>query len=168
MSSTKRSVVRTPLFPLYSEVRQLVQILTGIPKEKVSGLLRALFEQTGTPQANVDWSQPDQWISARLHGSAQELANKIWAESKKTVNPRHIYGAYLFINTFSLLLADDQGVYQITTTGKGFVAEDPDILRKLDEEEGLPQLLTILAARSPAKRGDLLDEWSEFLLLTRQ
>jgi restriction system protein len=37
-------------------------------------------------------------------------------------------------------------------------------LRALDEAEGLPQLLAIIAVHSPAKRGDLLADWSEFLL----
>jgi restriction system protein len=81
-----------------------------------------------------------------------------------TVNPRHIYGSYLFINTFLLLAPDAQGFTRVTPDGNAFLSNDPQVLRKLDEEEGLPQLLSILAAHSPAKRGDLLDEWSEFLL----
>lgn len=164
MTEPKHFIVRTPLFPLYSEVRQLVRILNGVARDAVWGMIKALFEQTGTPQSTVDWSQPNDWIKQRLQGVNQELATKIWSESAGTVNPRHIYGSYLFINTFGLLVADGQGVYRTSREGTGFVQETPAVLRKLDEEEGLPQLLSILAAHSPAKRGDLLDEWSEFLL----
>lgn len=164
MTDTKRFIVRTPLFPLYSEVRLLIQILDGLSKDAVWGMIKALFDQAGTPQSNVDWSQPDEWIELRLHGANRQLAKKIWADSSGTVNPRHIYGSYLFINTFALLVPDAQGIYRISADGTAFLAGKAAVLRKLDEEEGLPQLLAILAAHSPAKRGDLLDEWSEFLL----
>ncbi|MBS1211055.1 MAG: uncharacterized protein H6R19_3453 [Proteobacteria bacterium] len=164
MPDTKHFIVRTPLFPLYSEVRLLVQILDGISKDAVWGMIKALFDQAGTPQSNVDWSQPNEWIEQRLQGANRELAKKIWADSAGTVNPRHIYGSYLFINTFALLVPDAQGIYKRSLDGAAFLDDKAPVLRKLDEEEGLPQLLSILAAHSPAKRGDLLDEWSEFLL----
>ncbi len=164
MPDTKHFIVRTPLFPLYSEVRLLVQILDGLSKDAVWGMIKTLFDQAGTPQSTVDWSQPDEWIEQRLKGSNRELAKKIWADSAGTVNPRHIYGSYLFINTFALLVPDAHGIYKKSPDGTAFLDEDASVLRKLDEEEGLPQLLSLLAAHSPAKRGDLLDEWSEFLL----
>jgi restriction system protein len=128
------------------------------------GFLNTIWDQTGTPQNPVDWSNPDEWIGERLTGSARKLAQRIWDESSNTVNPRHVYGAYLFINTYDLLSPDTSGIYRLSKIGAAFKADDPTVVRKLDEAEGLPKLLTILAAHSPAKRGDLLDEWGEFLL----
>ena len=153
MPETKNFIVRTPLFPLYSKVRLLVQILDGVSKDAVWGMIKALFDQTGTPQSNVDWSRPSDWIEQRLHGVNCELAKKIWDESSGAVNPRYIYGSYLFINSFGLLIPDAQGIYKPSVDGIGFIESNPAVLRKLDEEEGLPQLLSILAAHSPAKRG---------------
>ncbi|MGU7884613.1 restriction endonuclease [Burkholderia sp. AW50-3] len=164
MPESKHFIVRTPLFPLYSKVQFLVQILDGVSKDAVWGMIKALFDQTGTPQNSVDWSQPGEWIEQRLNGANRELARQIWGESAGEVNPRYIYGSYLFINNFGLLIPDAQGVYRLSDDGRGFVEKNSAILRKIDEEEGLPQLLAILAAHSPAKRGDLLDEWSDFLL----
>ena len=66
MPEAKHFIVRTPLFPLYSEVQLLTKILAGMPKDGVWGMIKALFDQTGTPQANVDWSQPNEWIDQRL------------------------------------------------------------------------------------------------------
>jgi len=80
LPQTKRFIVRTPLFPLYSKVRLLVQILDGVSKDAVWGMIKALFDQTGTPQSNVDWSRPDEWIDQRLQGPNRELAKKIWAD----------------------------------------------------------------------------------------
>ena len=82
----------------------------------------------------------------------------------RSVNPRHTYGAYLFTNTYKLLITDAAGIYHLTEEGQLFKDNDPGTMRKLDEAEGIPKLLAIIAAHSPAKRGDLLQDWGEFLL----
>ncbi len=155
--------VRTPLFPLYSKVRQLLTIMDGIPKKSVTGLIQSIREQTGTPQKPVDWSDPDTWIAERLTGRDAELAQKIWVDSQRTANPRHIYGAYLFINSYELLAPDGMGVYRLGERGQAFLKNDHQIIYELDDAEGLPQLLGILATKPQAKRGDLLSEWGDFL-----
>lgn len=165
MTDPKEYVVRTPLFPSYSDVRLLMQVLAGTTKRKaLLEFLNAIWDQTGTPQNPVDWSNPDEWIPQRLQGANQELGLRIWGKSGKKLNPRHVYGAYLFLNTFELLQTDPLDTFQLTEKGKLFLSGDADTLRHLDDAEGLPKLLAIVAAHSPAKRGDLLDEWSEFLL----
>ena len=161
----KAYVVQTPLFSTYSDVRKLMDVLAGTTKKsEFLQCLKSIWDQTGTPQNPVDWSNPDEWIPQRLIGSDKALAMRIWEKSEKSLNPRHIYGAYSFLNIFELLKADATGVFRTTERGKLFMAEDPATVRKLDESEGLPKLLAILAAHSPARRGDLLDEWGEFLL----
>ena len=161
----KAYIVQTPLFQTYSDVRKLMYVLAGTTKKsEFLQFLKSIWDQTGTPQKPVDWSNPDEWIPQRLTGSDQSLAMSIWDKSQKSLNPRHIYGAYLFLNSFELLKADANGVLQKTERGKLFEAADPATVRKLDEAEGLPKLLAILAAHSPAKRGDLLEEWGEYLL----
>src|SRR5688500_1594622 len=102
--SKNTTKVRTPLFPLYSRERQLLMIFEGVPKAAVVGMLNAIREQTGTPQNPVAWSEPDAWIDERLSGEEAELARCIWQESNRTVSPRHIYGAYLFVNGHHILV----------------------------------------------------------------
>lgn len=164
MSDNKHYIVRTPLFPQYSKVKVLLGIFDGVSKETVHGMIKAILNQRGTPQNTVDWTNPDEWIQKKLDGSDRILANNIWVKSSGTVNPRYIYGSYLFINTYSLLVPDAQGIYRLSDVGSKFKEGDPTAIRKIDEEEGLPQLLSIMATYSPAKRGDLLPDWSDFLL----
>src|SRR5918997_3123372 len=109
----KANKVRTPLFPRYSIVRQLLVILEGVPKAAVTKMINAIREQTGTPQNPVDRSDPDTWITERLSGEEAELAERVWEESGRTVNPRHIYGAYLFINGHDLLVPEATGHYRL-------------------------------------------------------
>lgn len=165
MTDKKEYVVRTPLFQTYADVRMLMSALSDVvTKAAVLECLNAIWEQTGTPQDPVDWSNPDLWIPQRLQGKNREVAARIWEHSGKKLNPRHIYGAYLFLNGYELLKPDAQDVYRLTERGTLFLAGDAPTLRKLDEAEGLPKLLAIVAAHSPARRGDLLPQWGEFLL----
>jgi restriction system protein len=155
--------VRTPLFPKYSEVRVLLNLLEGVSAEEVRSLIRVMWDQTGTPQKPVDWSNPGIWIPGRLSGQEAQLAQHIWAGSRKTVNPRHIYGSYLFINSYALLVPNSTGIYELTEKGSGFVDAEDRVIRELDELEGIPQPLSILAAKTRGRRSDLLPEWEDFL-----
>lgn len=155
--------VRAPLFPLYSEVRRLLTIFQGVPKATVRSMISTIHSQTGTPQNPVDWSDPDSWITERLSGKERELAQRVWEESEHTVNPRHTNGAYLFLNAYKLAAPDGSGVYQITDRGNAFLDNDQKIVRELDDAEGLPELLSILAVKTRAMRGQLLPEWGDFL-----
>ena len=155
--------IRTPWFPPYSSVAQLLTILDGVSKSKVADMLSAMWDQRGTPQNPTDWSDPDVWITERLSGDSISLARRIWEESSHNVNPRHIQGATNFANNYGLLIVDSEGVYRLSERGKSFLDKDPDILRELDDTEGILQLLLILAPKTRAKRGELLPEWGEYL-----
>lgn len=159
-----KNKVRTPHFPLYSTVRKMLVIWPGVSKATLISMIRTIDEQTGTPQNPVDWSEPDTWINERLSGTEADLARRIWVETGRTVNPRHIYGTYLFVNRYELLVPDSGGVYRLSEGGQSFLDNDGKVVRELDESEGLPQLLAILATKTRAKRGDLLADWGEFLL----
>ena len=112
--------VRTPLFPPYSTVRHLLGIMPGAPKSEWVQMISDIFEQTGTPQNPVDWSDPDRWITERLSGSSAALAQRVWEESRHEVNPRYTRGTYLFNNNHVLLEPDNQGIYQVTDRGAAF------------------------------------------------
>ncbi len=155
--------VRTPQFPLYSEVHHLLQIFEGITQSAIKAMLKSIGEQTGTPRQPVDWTNPKSWIQKRLSGESAVLAKRIWQESNQEVNPRHVYGSYLFINNNGLLSDNVFGVYQITSRGQAFLDSDPKLLAEIDDNEGIPNLLRMLAGKTKARRRDLLPEWSDFL-----
>ncbi len=161
--SKKTLKVRTPQFPLYSEVRHLIQIFEGISQAAIKKMLKTIEEQTGTPRHPVDWTDPQSWIQKRLSGESAVLAQRIWQESNNEVNPRHVYGSYLFINNNGLLSDNVFGVYQTTPRGQAFLDNDPKLLAEIDDNEGIPHLLRILAGKTKARRRDLLPEWSDFL-----
>jgi restriction system protein len=156
------NIVQAPIFPTYADIGFAIRSLEGEPLRRVRGTMTAIYDQAGTPQSPVDWSDPDIWITERLTGDLQGLARKVWEGSKKTLNPRYLYGCYLFINRMKLL-DQDGGVYQLGERGRKFLAGDEAVLRELDAVEGLPKLLSLIAERSPCKRGDILPAWSDYL-----
>jgi restriction system protein len=155
--------VKVPLFPLYSHVRTLISIEDGISKKLVLGMWKQIESQTGTPQSPVDWKEPDEWIPERLRGDYQFLAQRIWVESGKSLNPRHVYGSYLYAQKYELVSVDSGGVYRLTERGKAFLREDNDTLRELDEQEGLAFILELLSQHGESKRTNLIPEWGDYL-----
>lgn len=155
--------VRTPIFPTYSDVRHLLRILPGVPKTDFTGMISEIMQQTGTPQNPVDWTDPDTWIAERLRDVSAELALRIWDESGRSVNPRYTRGCYFLINGFGLLQANGEGNYELTERGRMFLDGDEATVRELDDLEGVGELLSILATKTRAMRGDLLPEWGQFL-----
>lgn len=162
MQVTVPKIVRTPLFPLYSDLKACMRAWHGESVQLVLDLHSRLMELTGTPQAPVDWTEPDAWIPERLSGEHARLAKKLWDSSGRRTNPRHVYGAYLLINSANLL-AQENGVYRRTKRTDAFLAEDPVLIQELDRSEGLPRILALLAEKASARRGDLLDDWGNYL-----
>ena len=156
--------VRVPLFSLYSELRHLLRVWPGWPRQQVTGLRATINDLRGTPQEAVDWTNPAMWIPERLSGADRDLAQRIWDSSKGAVNPRHIYGHWLLAQRYDLLREDSDGLLQLTQTGKAFLVQpgsDAEVF--VDEAEGLIKLLSIVADNGPARPGGLVDEWSDYL-----
>lgn len=155
--------VRTPLFPKYSQAAALMRATTGVNFPLVRAMISAIHEQTGTPQNPVDWSDPDTWITERLEGEYAELARKIWEQDDGVLNPRHSYGSYMYINNYELMETDSNGLWKPSEKGVNFLNNDVNVLRELDDQEGVLKVLELLGALEQAMRGDILEEWSEYL-----
>lgn len=153
----------TPLFPTYAQTIAMIKAVSGYSKKSVHGMISDIRGQSGTPQNPVDWSEPDSWIGERLSGEYAEIANKIWIQDNHVLNPRHSYGAYMFINNSDLMTVDIQGYWQPSPKGQAFLKGDKDVWLELDNSEGILQLLELLNVRGQAKNGDLLPEWMTYL-----
>lgn len=163
--NVKNYKVITPLFPTYAQVKAMMKAVSGYSLKSVRSMITAILEQTGTPQNPVDWSEPDLWINERLSGVDAEIALRIWQTDDHILNPRHSYGCYLFLNypLFDLMASTADDAWTPTVRGERFLQDDNETLRWLDDQEGLIQLLELLAGREMSRRADLLPEWQAFL-----
>ena len=115
----------TPGIPVYPNARHFLRILNGMPYALYRGTYNAIWAQRGSPQEQVDWTDPDAWISERLSDGEQRLALRIWQESKHELNPRYLRGAWYLTTKHDLLTRDEQDVLRITERGQQFLAEPP-------------------------------------------
>jgi len=156
--------VHISLFPLYTELRLLLPIWSGMRRSEITGLLSTILALQGTPQEPVNWSSPDDWIPERLSGAFQETALAIWMGTKKRINPRHVYGHWWLATSYKLLAYDGGGPLELTDRGADFVNNPGGKTETaLDEAEGLLKLLTLVGEIGPASFGELVEGWSEYL-----
>ncbi len=156
--------VRTPLLPPFENIRLLLPIWEGRTRSTISAYFRTITELRGTPQDPVDWTDPDDWIETRMKGADRELAQAIWNGTNKQVSPRYTYGAWLFANVHNLISEEPNAPIALTERGRAFIDEpDGSVTRAIEEVEGLPRLLSIVAEQGPARSGELMPEWAEYL-----
>ncbi|MFD2608074.1 restriction endonuclease [Deinococcus taklimakanensis] len=150
---------RTPWFPTYSRAQALLKRMEGVQEQVYKHMNASIGEHMGTPQSQVDWSEPDVWIPKRLHGADQELATHLWTGGSEKLNPRYTEGEMHLARNHGLLDVDGSGKYRLTAVGKSFVADDAKTLRTIDEEEGITHLLSVLATLGSAQRKDIVEPW---------
>ena len=156
--------IRNAWFPRYPEVRHLLRIWPGRSAGQVTGLQRQFVELRGTPQNQADWKDPDSWIDQRLKGTNRELAETVWHESQKTVNPRWTDGSWKLCRQHDLLVVGANGLLALTDRGKDFLeVEGGNAESFVDRQEGVLHILALVSDIGPASPKELLDPWTEYL-----
>ena len=156
--------VRVAFFPVYSQVRCLLKIWPGFQAKQVTGMLTTLHGLMGNPQNPVDWTSPADWIPQRLQGSDRDLAQAIWERSNGAVNPRYVRGHWFLIQKYGLLRKDGASTLQLPARGRNFLEQPGGKTEsEIDEAEGVFKLLSIVADSGPARAGELVDEWGDYL-----
>lgn len=155
--------VQAPLLPTYAQTIAFLKAVNGTSPKVIRQMITLIHEQTGTPQNPVDWVYPDEWIPERLKGEYAALAMKIWQQEAHVLNPRHCYGAHLFVNNHELLVVGSDGIARISDKGELYVAGDKATIRAIDEAEGIVDLLAMLDVMPESKFGDIFPEWHVFL-----
>ena len=146
----------TPHLPTYESARHFLRILDGVTYDTYRSMYDAIWSQRGTPQETTDWAEPEEWIPERLTGDGQALALRLWRESKKTVNPRHVRGAW-YLTTKHGLLSQDNHRLHITQQGQDFIGQPAGLIEAdIDLREGVLTVLRLVAEKGPGWRGEFL------------
>lgn len=158
-----QSKVRVPWFQPLSVVREVLKVYEGVSPKTIRTYIQSIRDLTGTPQDTHDWTDPNAWIADRLDGEMAGLATRFWIESNHRVNPRYIHGPDFLIRTYELANPDQDGLYRISELGRRFVHAEPEAVRGIDDGEGMLRILSILAAKSRGRFGDLYPEWATWV-----
>lgn len=153
----------TPGLPVYRRARHFLRILDGVPYSLYRSTYNKNWEQRGSPKEQVDWTEPDTWISERLSGEEQTLALRIWRESHHELNPRYLRGSWYLTTKHALLTRDDRDVLEITERGRRFLAElEGHVVAEIDSSEGVLTILRLVGERGPGKRSGFLPEYAAY------
>jgi restriction system protein len=153
----------TPGLPIYRKARHFLQILDSVPYALYRSTYNAIWEQRGSSKEQVDWTDPDSWISERLAGEAQGQALRIWRESKHELNPRYLRGSWYLTTKHDLLIRDAKDALRISERGQQFLSEPAGpVVAEIDSYEGVLTILRLVAERGPGKRSDFLPEYTAF------
>ncbi len=153
-----------PHYPLYARVRDVLPVWDGAPRGAITGMRSAIWEHQGTPQSQTHWSDPDKWIDERLEGEAREWARRTWEGTEKSVNPRYVTGHWLIVSNFRLLELDASACLALSERGRDFIEHHAgNVVREIDEDQGLLRILQLVAEAGAASPADLYDSWQDFL-----
>ena len=154
---------QTPLYPTYESARQFLQVLDGVSYTLYRDMVNDIRAQQGSPQEQVDWANPDQWIAERLIGPSQALADRLWRKSGKTLNPRHVRGVWYLATKHDLIERDREGVLHVTELGQDFIDNPSGFLEaEIDAYEGLIGRTCNRCRKGPGRRSDLLPDYEEY------
>lgn len=153
-----------PHYPTYENVRYFIQILDNQSRRTFFSIRETMDRSFGTPQEALDWSQPEEWIPRVLDGKQQELAFRLWRQSNKVINPRHLTGNWLLASSYELIVLDSNNILHLTDKGHDFVAHElSEAVQQIDYLEGLLNLLLVVSEHGPGKRSDFMPHYAEFL-----
>jgi hypothetical protein len=127
-----------------------VRLAEGRDVEVLRGISKRLWDQRGTPQDPVDWSDPDRWIPERLSGTEMAEALDVWRQSSHALNPRYLSRRVAAIERFALATTTG-GRYTLTDRGRRLLAGDQSVV-------GVSPV-----ASGARPRGEILAQfWGEF------
>ncbi len=152
----------TPGFPTYRNARHFLRSMNDVSYTLYRSMADTIGEQRGSPQAQVDWADPGDWIPQRLSSPERELAAKLWNESDHELNPRHTRGVWYLTTKHDLLRRDNDSLY-VTERGQTFLREpEGEIVAAIDSYEGVLTILQLVAEGGHSKRSELLLGFGEF------
>lgn len=159
-----KSRLRIPFFPTYGYARAMLPVIAEVERKALTALMSEVRDQMGTPKSQVDWTDPDAWISERLKGESSALAQRIWEQSNRIVNPRHMSGSWRLFNHYNMVDVDATGCIALTNSGVDFL-EQPEgaAVQELDVGEGLDDLLAIISEVGPGTLGEFRPAFSELM-----
>lgn len=151
----------TDNLPDYEIAQRFLRILAGTRYSDYVAMMNDIYARIGSPKSQVNWKNPDEWIKRWLNGESQKLAARLWSESDHLVNPRHSYEMRT-LSVYHNLAVFPEDVVKLTEKGKRFINGDDEVVRAIDEYEGVLFILSEITLKGPCKRLDLINSFTRF------
>lgn len=154
----------TLYLPDYEQAGRFSRVLDGTKNQTYKLMQQQISVMVGNPQEVTDFRDPCKWIPKLPAGDGRDLAQRIWQESERQVNPRWSRELWRFGEPHALVTVN-AGVCSLTDLGKRFVNKDAAAIRQIDEHEGIYWVLSALADKGSSSLNDLLSDFRAFFQL---
>ena len=150
----------TTWMPVYEDARRVLRVLEGVRLSNWQSMNKSINDKWKSPEFKGIWKTPHEYIPVVISLEDQELAHRIWHETK--VLPHYAF------NTVELAQNNCLGVFDgdcfsLTATGQQFLKCDDSTLEKIDCYEGILVILSEVADKSPGTENDFLTEFRGWL-----
>lgn len=157
-------------YPLAHQVSTLLQITHGEKKSIIDSIRRAL-RRSFKQERSSDSPSAELGVLDSLTGQNALVAKRIWEGSGRLISPSSFEASWHLIESYKLMNTSEDGRWQVTPAGITLMSSDggmssPDaqvLLRSLDENEGLLNLMLMCLERGALPIETLEEEWSSFL-----
>lgn len=146
----------------YGDARVFLRVADGIPYNHYRLLWNGIRESSGTVQDPTDWSDPDTWIPRRLEEPAQELAMRLWTESRRRIYVRAVHYVWMFVQRHELAERDKEDRIVMTDRGRKFIEGDKSVVASIDRYEGMFVIMAALGHDGASRLVELKPAFASF------
>lgn len=151
--------------PSLHEARGFIRALDGVPAEVFRRLGRQISEAVRTSPPKSGWRDPALWIpelasAGILDHETEALA---WRMHRMGANAhRATYGRWLVRLASQGVMAHTDGKIQATEYGRKVAGGEPEAVRRFCEDNGVIELLRIIAENPGAPLSEIANLWAEW------
>ena len=151
----------TTWMPTYDEARRVIQCLEGERYSHCLSMHNAIYEQWRSPEMKGKWVDPELYIPLVMSREDQELAYRIWRETD--VSPRFIFHTVDLMQHHDLAIYPDD-VITLAEAGVNFLRNDEATIAKIDQREGILEILSEVSAKGPGSEQEFLGSFQRFFV----
>ena len=161
-------------YPLLRQVIALLNLSHGERHNLIESLRRGV--RRALKQEEVDSSEQEgpaltteAWIRAHLIGGSGSFAKRLWEGSGKLIAPSDFESCWALIEHYQLMNVQEDGLSRVNDRGLALMnhghdsktpARYDDVLRLIDQREGILSLLMICLESTQLDQEELLKRWS--------
>ena len=165
MARAARKAMPLLWMPSLHEARGFIKAVDGVPAEIFRRMGRQISEAVKTAPPKSGWRDPALWIPELVAEGVfdHETEALAWRMHRMGANAhRATYGRWLVRLASQGVVVHTEGKIQATEYGKRIAEGDPEAMRKFCEDNGVIELLRIIADRPGAPLSEVADLWADW------
>ena len=160
-------------YPLIRRVTALLNLAHGERQSLIDALRRGVRRAVKHHGDSIDEFEGEAWIRAHLSGGSAALAKRLWEGSGHLLRPNDLENCWIFIERYGLMSCSEDRCCRVNERGMHLMSHEHEargredlqrlrrsnLLREIDEREGLHHLLLICLEHHKLGEDELSKLW---------